>query len=303
MNIFSVILAVLSLLTGVCWLYDRVKRRPARLKKAEEFKKNNPMASKKELAAIMEPGGIIGQSGSLFFIILFVFLFRAFLYEPYRIPSGSMLPTLQDGDFIAVNKWDYGIRNPFTNSVLIKTGEPKRGDVVVFKYPEDPSVDYIKRVVGLPGDIIVYKDKQLYIFPNGTKPEPDAAPIERKSLGTLTEGNGFARENFDVYMEKLGDAEHRIQVNPNSGSFDSYFYKQEGLPQGAWKVPDNSVFVMGDNRDNSKDSRFWGFVPYENLVGRTVCVWLSFSFDRGNDSLLPSWVPSSFNFSRLGGLH
>lgn len=303
MNIFSVILAALSVLTGACWLYDRIKRRPQRKKRAEEFKKKNPGAKRKEIAAIMEPGGIIGQSGSLFFIILFVFLFRAFLFEPYRIPSGSMLPTLQSGDFIAVNKWDYGIRNPFTNSVMIKVGEPARGDVVVFKYPEDPSVDYIKRVVGLPGDVIIYRGKELFIFPKGTKLSSDAKPVARKSLGQMTEGSGFARETFDVYEEDLLGAKHRIQVNPNSGTFENYFYTQGNLPQGAWKVPEDSVFVMGDNRDNSKDSRFWGFVPYENLVGRTVCIWMSLSFDRGSDSMLPSWIPSSFNLGRIGGLH
>ncbi|MDD7022402.1 MAG: signal peptidase I [Aeromonadales bacterium] len=303
MNIFSVILAALSVLTGACWLYDRIKRRPQRKKRAEEFKKKNPGAKRKEIAEIMEPGGIIGQSGSLFFIILFVFLFRAFLFEPYRIPSGSMLPTLQSGDFIAVNKWDYGLRNPFTNSVMIKVGEPARGDVVVFKYPEDPSVDYIKRVVGLPGDVIIYRGKELFIFPKGTKLTPDAKPVARKSLGQMAEGSGFARETFDVYEEDLLGVRHRIQVNPNSGTFENYFYTQGNLPQGAWKVPEDHVFVMGDNRDNSKDSRFWGFVPYENLVGRTVCIWMSLSFDRGSDSMLPSWIPSSFNLGRIGGLH
>jgi signal peptidase I len=303
MNIISVVLAAASVLTGLCWIYDRVKRRPGRLKKVEEFKKGNPGATKKQISALMEPTGFIGQCGALFFIIFFVFLFRAFLFEPFRIPSGSMMPTLQDGDFIAVNKWNYGIRNPFTNSILFKVGEPKRGDVVVFQYPEDPSVDYIKRVVGLPGDVIVYQNKQLYIFPKGTTVTPDAKPVARESIGKLTEGSGFAQETFDVYKEDLGGAVHRIQVNPNSGTFENYFYKQDGLPLGAWKVPEDSVFVMGDNRDNSKDSRFWGFVPYENLVGRTVCIWLSLGFDREPDSILPSWIPSSINFSRIGGLH
>src|SRR5574344_2720075 len=156
-NSFSWILFIASIVTCVAFIYDYKKSRPARLEKlAEQVKKTDNTLSKKEKKEILEPHGVAGQLGSLFFIVLIVFIFRSFLYEPFRIPSGSMLPTLQDGDFIAVSKWEYGIKNPLTNNVLFKTTEPKRGDIIVFKYPEDKNVDFIKRIVGEPGDVSIY---------------------------------------------------------------------------------------------------------------------------------------------------
>lgn len=304
MNTFSVLLAVLSVITGICWVYDYIKKRPARLKNLEVAAKANPDLSKKERRALLEPAGIIGQCASLFFIVLFVFIFRAFIIEPFRIPSGSMLPTLQSGDFIAVTKWSYGVRNPFTNSVLFRTGAPERGDVVVFKYPEDTSVDYIKRVVGMPGDIIIYHDKEVYLIPAGSPEGTLPKKLDRVEAGEFVdESSTFARETFGVYNEKLGDIEHRIMINPNAPSFENNFFRQTGAPVAAWKVPEDCYFVMGDNRDNSADSRYWGFVPYENLIGKTVGVWISFDFNNGKGDLLPSWIPSSINLSRIGGLH
>lgn len=303
MNIFSVILALLCVLAGVCWYWDFKNRRPQRKAAVKALLQKAPDTPKKQIRDLMEPKGFVGGCGSLFVIFLVIFLLRAFLIEPFRIPSGSMLPTLQSGDFIAVSKYSYGIRNPFTGSVLIKTGAPERGDVVVFKYPEDPSVDYIKRVVGLPGDVIIYAGKQLYILPDGSGSDARPQLIERRADGTFSEKGPMGDENYDVYQENLLGMEHRIMVNPNAPDLHEYFFAQDGLPRGAWKVPADTYFVMGDNRDNSKDSRFWGFVPYDNLVGRTFGIWLSFDFDRGSDSVLPSWVPTSFNFSRLGGLH
>lgn len=304
MNTFSVILAVLSVITGICWVYDYIKKRPDRLKNLEVATKANPQLSKKERRALLEPTGFIGQCASLFFIVLFVFIFRAFIIEPFRIPSGSMLPTLQSGDFIAVTKWSYGVRNPFTNSVLFRTGAPKRGDVVVFKYPEDTSVDYIKRVVGMPGDIIIYHDKEVYLIPAGSPEGTVPQKLDRVEDGEFVdESSTFAKETFGVYNEKLGDIEHRIMINPNAPSFENNFFRQSGAPVAAWKVPDDCYFVMGDNRDNSADSRYWGFVPYENLIGKTVGIWISFDFNNGKGDLLPSWIPSSINLSRIGGLH
>lgn len=304
MNTFSVLLAVLSVVTGICWIYDFFKKRPERIRQYKASAESVPALSKKERRKLLEPSGFIGQCASLFFIVLFVFLFRAFIIEPFRIPSGSMLPTLQSGDFIAVTKWSYGIRNPLTNDVLFRTGAPKRGDVVVFKYPEDTSVDYIKRVVGMPGDIVIYHDKQLYLIPAGSPEGTEPALISRSSKGSfIDESSAFAKEHFDVFEEQLGDVNHRIMINPNAPGFEQNFFRQRGAPLAAWKVPDDCYFVMGDNRDNSADSRYWGFVPYDNLIGKTVGVWLSFDFNRKNTELLPSWIPSSVNFDRIGGLH
>ncbi len=304
MNTFSVLLAVLSVVTGICWIYDFFKKRPERIRRYKAAAESAPALSKKERRKLLEPSGFIGQCASLFFIVLFVFLFRAFIIEPFRIPSGSMLPTLQSGDFIAVTKWSYGIRNPLTNDVLFRTGSPKRGDVVVFKYPEDTSVDYIKRVVGMPGDIVIYHDKQLYLIPAGSPEGTEPALISRSPKGSFVdESSAFAKEHFDVFEEQLGDVNHRIMINPNAPGFEQNFFRQRGAPLAAWKVPDDCYFVMGDNRDNSADSRYWGFVPYDNLIGKTVGVWLSFDFNRKNTDLLPSWIPSSVNFDRIGGLH
>lgn len=305
-NSFSWILFIASIVTCVAFIYDYKKSRPARLEKlAEQMKKTDNTLSKKEKKEILEPHGVAGQLGSLFFIVLIVFIFRSFIIEPFRIPSGSMLPTLQDGDFIAVSKWNYGIRNPLTNNVLIKTSTPERGDVIVFKYPEDKSVDFIKRVVGLPGDVIIYQDKHLYILkadaPKNSMPEL----ILNKMIESVEDevGNIGIAETYDVFEEKLTDTEsHRIRINPSAPMMSQYFYRQTGKPVGMWKVPEDCYFAMGDNRDNSKDSRFWGFVPLENIVGKTQGIWLSFDFNRDANSFIPSWIPSALRFDRIGGL-
>lgn len=306
MNTLSLILAVAGVVCGVMYFYDFFKDRPLRRKMLHEALRINPNLSKKERTRISEGNGIIFQLGALFPVILIVFLFRAFLFEPFRIPSGSMEPTLLPGDFIAVQKTAYGIRNPFTNEVMIETGTPERGDVVVFKYPEDPDIDYIKRVVGLPGDEVIFtKDKRVYLRKSCIKrancPVPNV--LERVPVG-LDEGYEalYGNEQVEVYEETLGNVKHRILQNPRVPDLSSYFYKQGALPRGRWIVPEGHYFVLGDNRDNSKDSRFWGFVPESYLVGKTVCIWLSLEFEHDAESILPAWFPSGIRFSRIGGL-
>lgn len=301
-NLFAFILFVASIISGCAWVYDLIVEKPKRQKNFEELKGKGEI-SKKEKRALLEPKGVIGQVGSVFFVLILVFLFRSFLYEPFRIPSGSMMPTLLPGDFIAVNKHSFGIRNPLTNNVLIETSRPQRGDIIVFKYPEDKSIDFIKRVVGLPGDTIIYQDKHLYIkkfdAPKGSEPEL----ISTRMIESLEEEMmGFA-ETFDVYEESFGPGEsHQIRVNPNAPVLSQYFYVQKNELVGKWVVPADSYFAMGDNRDNSKDSRFWGFVPFENIVGKTSTIWLSFDFDHGAKSSMPSWVPSAVRFDRIGSI-
>ena len=205
---------------------------------------------------------LVEYARSFFPIILIVLLLRSFLMEPFRIPSGSMMPTLLVGDFILVNKYTYGIRLPVINKKIVDMGAPQRGDVVVFRYPKDPSLDYIKRVVGLPGDRIGYVQKQIYV--NGK-------PVEQEAKGSYTGvGAGLSMSGAGLLIERLGDVVHDILIVPNQSSIE-----------GEVQVPAGHYFVMGDNRDNSNDSRFWGFVPEENLVGKAFMIWMSWDSANG----------------------
>jgi signal peptidase I len=216
-------------------------------------------------------------SKSFFPVILVVFVLRSFLVEPFKIPSGSMLPTLLIGDFILVNKYEYGIRLPVLNKKVIRIGDPKRGDVMVFRYPNDPSLDYIKRVVGLPGDVVEYVDKRLVI--NGQ-------PVSYRRDGNYeytAQGLNFVQG--ETWREKLGLHDHIAmiqadmppiilhQVEGNFPSRDNCSYNESGFK---CIVPAGHYFMLGDNRDASNDSRYWGFVPDENIVGRAFFIWWNF---------------------------
>ena len=210
---------------------------------------------------------------SFFPVILIVFTLRSFLVEPFKIPSGSMIPTLLVGDFILVNKYNYGIRLPVINKKIIDINEPERGDVMVFRYPEDPTVDYIKRVVGLPGDKVSYQDKRLSI--NGREVPLNAAPDF-----LLKDKIQFLKQ----FTETLGKTEHAILVDASEPAGLPYvkqfplrencIYNNSGV---ACTVPPGHYFMMGDNRDNSSDSRVWGFVPEANIVGKAFFIWFNFS--------------------------
>ena len=220
---------------------------------------------------LMQPWWLDWTAG-LFPVILAVFLLRSFLFEPFKIPSGSMIPTLLVGDLILVNKYHYGIRLPVINKKIIPLNEPQRGDVVVFRYPVDPRVDYIKRVVGVPGDEVAYINKRLTI--NGQ-------PVPVQPLPDFYDED--SRRYAQHFSEKLGNVEHQILNDkdrpafiPGSHDFpysDQCSYTAEGV---TCKVPAGHYFMMGDNRDNSQDSRYWGFVPDENIVGRAFFVWMNF---------------------------
>lgn len=314
-NMLSLILVIFCLLTGILFFYDYFKLRPQRIKAYEDARFNRPDLTKRQLRQIREGEGLVQLLGGLFPIIFVIFMFRAFIYEPFRIPSGSMEPTLLPGDFIAVSKWSYGIRNPLNNQVWIETGSPERGDIVVFKYPEDPSSDYIKRVIGLPGDEVIFENKRIYIrkacnvskvtvssVEQSSESEtpcvsPEAVPMV--SAGNLVSEGKTYRQEFALFDETLGENRHRVQISTRAPDLSQYYYRQRGAMRGSWIVPEGHYFVMGDNRDNSKDSRFWGFVPEENLVGKAVSIWLSLGYGSdAEDSFLG--LPSEFRFNRIG---
>lgn len=215
---------------------------------------------------------VVEYARSFFPVIFIVLLLRSFLVEPFRIPSGSMMPTLLVGDFILVNKFTFGVRLPVLNRKIVELGKPARGDVVVFRFPRDPSVDYIKRVIGLPGDRIGYYNKRLTV--NG-------APVKVTPIGVYR-GSGQSENMTGALLlsEELDPVTHDILI-------------REGQPtvQGEFTVPEGQYFVMGDNRDNSNDSRYWGTVPEANLVGKAFFIWMSFD-----------WTNGGVAFSRIGTL-
>jgi signal peptidase I len=246
---FAAILVSLAAITGVIWLIDALFF--ARQRRATEPGRKEPL--------------FVEYARSFFPVIFIVLIIRSFLAEPFRIPSSSMMPTLLIGDFILVNKFAYGLKLPVLDYKFIPVGEPARGDVAVFRYPRDKSQDYIKRIVGLPGDEIAYRGKKLYV--NG---EEVAVESDGRYIGT---GQGRDHTGAEVRRERLGEAEHRILLKPQ------LFFG--GALEGAWQVPEGHYFVMGDNRDNSEDSRVWGYVPEQNLVGRAFLVWMN--WDGGID--------------------
>jgi len=251
---FALILFCLLLVSGVIWGAD-----------AFVFSKRRPEGAK-------DPWWV--EYGAGFFpVILFVFVLRSFVVEPFKIPSGSMIPTLEVGDFILVNKFTYGIRLPIINKKIIEINQPKRGDVMVFRYPVNPSQDYIKRVVGIPGDKVAYQNKRLTI--NGK-------PVETRRIGDyLHPERLFYSQQL---VEKEDGAEHRILNDEDAPAFisgaslfshrENCLYNNSGV---ICTVPPGHYFMMGDNRDNSRDSRFWGFVPDENIVGKAFFIWFNFS--------------------------
>jgi signal peptidase I len=302
-NTFALILVILTFVTGIFWTIDKIRWAPSRkaARKAAQDKAAGQL-SEEVLASIHRENVIVENARSLFPVIAAVFILRSFIYEPFQIPSGSMMPTLLVGDFILVEKFSYGVKEPVWQNTLIPMGKVKRGDVAVFKYPEDIRVDFIKRIVGLPGDRVVYKDKQIYLVPACTSEPCDDS---YKALEMIYLGDqDFADEDssMQVHTEILGEVAHNVLTNPMRRDHTAYYYQQEGTYEYEWIVPEGQYFAMGDNRDNSKDSRYWGFVPEQNLVGKAVAIWVSFEFYRDSSSFLPTWVPSGIRFNRIGGI-
>ncbi len=246
---FALILLICVAVTGAVWFLDTLWRLITR--KIVVSNSNKPARGR----------WIVEYARAFFPILLIVFVLRSFVVEPFRIPSGSMLPTLQNGDFILVNKYRYGIRVPLTNDKILEIENPDRGDVMVFKYPHDASVNFIKRVVGLPGDKIIYDKKKLYI--NGEEIEQEF--IEE----TVVRPSANRAITVSVLSESLGENMHRVQIDEVKRKRTDY--------EMDFTVPENHYFVLGDNRDYSNDSRFWGFVPDENVIGKAFLIWFSWN--------------------------
>ncbi len=248
---FAVILTLLTLATGVVWALDKAWLGPRR---------HAALAP----GAADKPSGFVDFCRSFFPVILLVLLLRSFLAEPFRIPSGSMIPTLHIGDFILVNKYAFGVRDPVFNYEFLKVGRPQRGDVTVFRYPLDPRKDYIKRIIGVPGDRVAYRNKQLLL--NGE-------PMPLDSDGVYTASGSMPGVVYR-FREDLGEVEHHIIVHPGRMAEDFELV-----------IPEKQYFAMGDNRDGSEDSRSWGMVPEENLVGKAFFIWMSWDAER----FRPEW--------------
>ena len=260
---FALILFCLLLASGAIWMADVVF-----------FRKLRAPGSK-------DPWWV--EYGASFFpVILVVFVLRSFVVEPFKIPSGSMIPTLQVGDFILVNKFTYGIRLPVINKKIIDINQPQRGDVMVFRYPEDPSLDYIKRIVGIPGDKVEYQNKRLTI--NGK-------PVEQVKVDDYLHPERLYYSQ--QYVERVNGFDYRILTDKDAPAFimdvarfahrENCLYNNAGV---ICTVPKGHYFVLGDNRDNSRDGRYWGFVPDENIVGRAFFIWFNFG-----------------DLKRIGGFH
>ncbi len=266
---FEGALVTATLVCGLIWLVDAYFFAPRRRVAAEEGDAAETGASA-SLQSVSDPT-LVEYARSFFPVLLIVLVLRSFIAEPFRIPSESMLPTLQVGDFIVVNKFSYGVRLPVLHTEILETGEPERGDVVVFRYPRNPGVNYIKRIVGLPGDRIAYYNRRLFV--NGE-------PVSIERVGPyMPPGSDASESPLVEFRETLGGG-HSMVLDPSGHSLE-----------GEFVVPQDSYFVMGDNRDHSNDSRRWGAVPEANLVGEAEMIWMHWD-----------WSEGGIGWSRIGNM-
>ncbi|MEO8250425.1 MAG: signal peptidase I [Burkholderiales bacterium] len=285
---FALLLFMATLVTGLYWLAERFyfapqRRRAAAALEVSASERLNRLAaqgigeidddSAQQRSRTLSQPWWLDWTAGLFPVILVVFLLRSFLFEPFKIPSGSMIPTLQIGDLILVNKFTYGLRLPVLNIKITEGNAPQRGDVMVFRYPPKPSLDYIKRVIGVPGDEVSYLNKRLSINGKPVELSPQPQYLEEDRM-----------KYIDQFQETIGKHTHGLLIDNERPAFvsnasdfqyrDQCRYSVEGV---VCKVPEGHYFMMGDNRDNSLDSRYWGFVPEKNIVGKAFFVWMNFS--------------------------
>ncbi|MXP50819.1 signal peptidase I [Pantoea sp. SoEX] len=304
-NNFSLILLIATLFSGIFWIIDCV---------LFSNKKNTDVIEEKFISIkLLEK--LIQSISSLFPVLIVVFFFRSFCYEPFQIPSGSMMPTLLVGDFILVEKFSYGIKNPITHQTLISINKPKRGDIAVFRYPNNPKINYIKRIISIPGDKITYNPYSKTIKVNPACSNKKNCNELLQITYTNIEPSNFTRslnennsiiyqlsedkydENIGLRLntrkETIGTITHDILLTNETRDQIDLYYQQDGQSPATWTVPEGQYFVMGDNRDNSLDSRYWGFVPESNFVGKAVVIWMSFKKQEN------MW-PTGIRLNRIG---
>ncbi|AAM67809.1 signal peptidase I [Buchnera aphidicola] len=310
-NILTIFLLTSTFFTGILWIIDHILLIKNYFYNKKKTKNNNTILINK---VILENKKCFFRSlSSLFPTFFIVFIIRSFIYEPFQIPSGSMMPTLLIGDFILVKKFSYGIKEPITNKTIIKMNLPQRGDIVVFKHPKN-NIDYIKRVVGLPGDKIQYdiNRKKIKICINYTNQKncenklfityskPKLSNFFQKIYLLKSRTNEEEKVYNSIYFkkveEKINNLKHNILILDGINSKINDYYQQKGMPKLIWIVPKNKYFMMGDNRDNSLDSRYWGFVPEENLLGKATKIWMSFE-KKENE-----W-PTGIRIKRIGNIY
>ncbi|PPI88939.1 signal peptidase I [Candidatus Pantoea edessiphila] len=301
---FSLVLLFITLFTGIIWIINYFNWPSQNSIEILDKKIINLNIFKKTIQFL----------ASIFPTVMIVFVFRSFFYEPFQIPSGSMMPTLLIGDFILVKKFAYGIKNPINQNMLISTYKPKRGDIAVFQYPKEPTLNYIKRVISIPGDKITYNafSKTLKIIP-ACKNQKNCNNLLQITYTNIKPSNffqTFSKDNnfyqnfeseivdssiFNTRKETIGKITHDILISKTIGDQVDLYYHQPGQPQATWIVPEGQYFVMGDNRDNSSDSRYWGFVPERNFIGKAVFIWMSFEKQEN------MW-PTGIRLNRIGSI-
>lgn len=309
-NTFSILLIILTALCGILWSYQRFSVQPKRLRQIMRAEQRNGKALTEEEKNQLVPTSPSAEYlASLFPVLAFVLILRSFLFEPFQIPSPSMEPTLRIGDFIVVKKYAYGIKDPIFQNTLIETGKPQRGDVVVFKAPEEPNLDYIKRVIGVGGDRIIYNEftRQLtLVYGKAGKMCEENCEINQFTYSDPVPNKNFkfliGQDRNGEYLygpsplesTETGDVSHQIHWYPEpiSESFRYRAYHRQTNHITEWVVPEGHYFMMGDNRNNSADSRFWGFVPEKNIVGKASYIWLSLDKKQGE-------FPTGLRFNRF----
>ncbi|WP_373099029.1 MULTISPECIES: signal peptidase I [Pasteurellaceae] len=314
-NTFTILLILLTALCGILWCYHRfavLPKRARQIARAEQRSgKTLTDAEKSQIEPISEGAEFLA---SLFPVLAFVLILRSFLFEPFQIPSGSMEPTLRVGDFLLVEKYAYGIKDPVLQNTIIETGKPQRGDIIVFKAPPEPNVDYIKRIVGIPGDRIQYNevDRHITLTYGKDGKECTADCISKEfDYSTPQEDTDFniivGQDNagLPIYsnlhplkLTESGDVTHQIHWDPQPPNA-TYMYRDYDSQQNyitEWVVPEGEYFVMGDNRNHSADSRFWGFVPEKNIVGKASYIWLSLDKKQGE---WPTGIRTERMFSKI----
>lgn len=317
-NTFSILLLILTVLSGILWCYHRFIIGPKRQRQIARMEQRGQALSDEEKAKIEPISEGSEFLSSLFPVLAVVFCVRSFLFEPFQIPSGSMESTLRVGDFLVVNKYAYGIKDPIFQNTLIEGEKPQRGDVIVFKAPEQAllrtglgatraayaenlalsskenmsAVDYIKRIVGQGGDRVIFDiDQKTLKVVYGKEGKPCEINCESKTFEYSQNPTNPAFPNELEFTEK-GDVVHNVLISPYRRYAGPEFFPQEGNPTAEWVVPEGQYFVMGDNRDHSDDSRFWGFVLEKNIVGKATYIWMSLEKE-------PNEWPTGLRFERF----